>query len=152
MTTRTWVQVLKHGLNKGFRNPKKEAELAQLHFERKARKERLECMERIWKIHAKQEQEQRAWEEKNGWKRKIKAEHYDREESARERLVELERERYWHSHRMQEFQDKEDYWGMGFENRLEKPGEDDFTDKWDIMEEEDADFSYQIACVRDYLY
>ena len=53
---------------------------------------------------------------------------------------------------MQEFQDKEDYWGMGFENRLEKHGEADFRDKWDIMEEEHADLSYQIACVRDYLY
>ena len=146
MATRTWVQVLKHGLSKGFRNPKKEAELARLHFEWKAKKERLECMERIWKIHAKQEEEQRVWEEK------VNVQQYDREERARERLKELERKRYWHSHRMQEFQDKEDYWGMGFENRLEKPGEDDFNDKWDIMEEEDADLSYQIACVRDYLY
>ena len=152
MTTRTWVQVLKHGLNKGFKNPKKEAERARLHFEWKARKERLECMARIWKIHEQQREEKRAWEEKNGWKRKVKAKQYDQEERARERLVELERKKYWHSHRMQEFQDKEDYWGMGFENRLEKPGEDDFNDKWDIIEEEDADLSYQIACVRDYLY
>ena len=152
MATRTWVQVLKHGLSKGFRNPKKEAELARLHFEWKARKERLECMVRIWKIHARREEEQRAWEEKNGWKSKVKAKQYDREERAREHLEELERERYWHSHRMQEFQDREDIHGMGFENRLDDPREDDFRDKWDIMEEEDADLSYQIACVRDYLY
>lgn len=152
MATRTWVQVLKHGLSEGFRNPKKEAELARLHFEWKARKERLECMVRIWKIHARREEEQRAWEEKNGWKSKVKAKQYDREERAREHLEELERKRYWHSHRMQEFQDREDIHGMGFENRLDDPREDDFRDKWDIMEEEDANLSYQIACVRDYLY
>ena len=151
MATRTWVQVLKHGLNKGFRNPKKEAELARLHFEWKARKERLECMVRIWKIHAKQEEAQRAWEEKIACRKK-KAQQYDQDERAREQLKELERERYWHSHRMQEFQNKEDINGMGFENRLDDAREDDFRHEWDIMEEEDADLSYQIACIRDYLY
>ena len=140
------MQVLKHGLSKGFRNPKMEAERARLHFEWKARKERLECMARIWKIHEKTRGELENMQEK------VKAKQYDQEERARERLVELERKKYWHSHRMQEFQNKEDCWGMGFENRLEKPGEDDFRDKWDIMEEEDADLSYQIACARDYLY
>ena len=57
---KSWVQVLKHGLNKGFRNPKQEAELAEM----KAKKERLEAFKRIWRIHARQEQEQRAWDMK----------------------------------------------------------------------------------------
>ena len=41
MTTRTWVQVLKHGLSKGFRNPKMEAERANYTSNGKQRKERL---------------------------------------------------------------------------------------------------------------
>ena len=151
MATTTWVQVLKHGLNKGFRNPIREANLARLHFEWKARKERLECMIRIWKIHAQQEEAQRAWKEKIGC-RKVKSHQYDPEERARERLEGLERERYWHSHKMEEFQNREDIHGMGFENRLEDPREDDFRHEWDIMEEEHADLSYQIACVHASLY
>ena len=57
---KSWLQVLKHGLSKGFRNPKQEAELAEM----KARKERQEAFKRIWRIHARQEQEQRAWDMK----------------------------------------------------------------------------------------
>ena len=48
---KSWVQVLKHGLNKGFRNPKKEAEFA----ENKANEERLAELVKIRENQVKTE-------------------------------------------------------------------------------------------------
>jgi hypothetical protein len=51
---------------------------------------------------------------------------------------------------MQEIEDHEDYWGIGHENRLDLIVETEYSDKWDIMEEELTDLNFRIAEANEY--
>ena len=77
---------------------------------------------------------------------------YERDLRRKKRLEDLHRERYWLRERMQKKEDHEDYHGMGFENRLNEPGEDDFRREWDEMEKRVNDLDFEIDCMRDPLY
>jgi hypothetical protein len=139
MAESSWADVLRKGLSKGFRNPIKQAKRAAY----------LAKIEEDAKREAEVEKE-----------RKIKIEYmlhlrgrrqsYYREKERKERLEELERERNYHRKRMQEIEDHEDYWGIGHENRLDLIVETEYSDKWDIMEEELTDLNFRIAEANEY--
>ena len=139
MAERTWADVLRKGLSKGFRNPIKQAKRAAYlaKIEEDAKKEALAEEE------LKKERE---------YMLRLRGQRlsYYREKERKKRLEELERERYYHRNRMQEIEDHEDYWGMGHENRLDLIVETDYRDKWDIMEEELTDLNFRIAEANEY--
>ena len=153
---KSWVQVLKHGLSKGFRNPKQEAELAKLHFVWKARKERLEAFKRIWRIHARQEQEQRAWEMKRAKRmdRDEKEDHWlkrmwwegeqVREDMRKDRLDSLRNRKKELQRRMQNVADHSDYWHGGHDARLNSLTNTEYKTMWEGMENQMDDLDNDI--------
>ena len=139
---KSWVQVLKNGLSKGFRNPKQEAELAQLHFAWKARKERLEAFKRIWRIHARQEQEQRVWDMKKAkrmdrdeyWLKRMRWEGEQvREDIRRDRLDSLKKKKEGLQRRMQNVADHSDYWHGSHDDRLNSITNTEYKTMWEGM-------------------
>ena len=153
---KSWVQVLKNGLSKGFRNPKQEAELARLHFEWKARKERLEAFKRIWRIHAREEQEQRAWEMKRAKRmdRDEKEDHWlkrmwwegeqVREDMRRDRLDSLRTKKKELQQRMQNIADHSDYWHGSHDDRLNSIINTEYKTMWEGMEKQKEDLDNEI--------
>ena len=150
---KSWVQVLKNGLSNGFRNPKQEAELARLHFEWKARKERLEAFKRIWKIHAREEQEQRAREMKRA-KRMDRDEHWlkcmrwegeqVRQDIRRGRLYDLRTWKKELQQRMQNIANHSDYWHGSHDARLNSIINTEYKTMWEGMEKQKEELDNQI--------